>query len=96
MAHSAVQENDIEKLAFAWYSFLPFHFVLDKQNYARYVTMLLNMEAPYPALKTLLAKKRVSLQDQVRYRLRTSVDQRGEQTINKEAKTADLFISKFY
>ena len=76
MAHSAVQENDIEKLAFDWYSFLPFHFVLDKQNY--------------------LAKKRVSLQGQDRYRLRTSVDQRGEQTINKEAKTADLFISKFY
>ena len=24
MVHSAVQENDIEKLAFAWYSFVPF------------------------------------------------------------------------
>ena len=34
VAHSAVQENDIEKLAFAWFSFHPFYFVLDKQNYA--------------------------------------------------------------
>ena len=46
MAQSAVQGNHIEKLAFVWYSFLPFYFMLDKQNYARYdsfyVTMLLN------------------------------------------------------
>ena len=36
MAHSAVQDHDIEKLAFAWYSFFPFYFVLNKQNYAQY------------------------------------------------------------
>ena len=98
MAHSVVQENDIEKLAFVWYSFLPFYFVLDKQNYAWYgsfyVTMLLNMEVTYPGLKTLIAEKGISIQGQDRYPLRTFVDQRGEQTINKDAKTAGLFISQ--
>ena len=96
MVHSAVQENDIDKLGFAWYSFLPYYFVLDKQNYARYgsyyVTMLRNMDATYPGLKSLIDKKGISVQGQDRYPLRTSVDQRGEQTINKDAKTAGMLI----
>ena len=85
MTHSTVQENDIEKLVFAWYSLLPFYFVLDKQNYVRNgsfcVTMLLKMEAPYPALKTLPAKNRIYFQGQDRYPLRILVDQRGDQTM---------------
>ena len=50
--------------------------------------MLLNMEATYPGLKTMLGVKGISVQGQDRYPLRTSVDQRGEQTINKDANTA--------
>ena len=69
MAHSAVQENDIEKLAFAWFSFLPFYFVLDKRNYARYgrfyATLFLNMEATCTGLKTLLAEMGTAVQGQV-------------------------------
>ena len=69
MAHSAVKENYIEKLAFAWYPFLPFYFVLDKQNYAHYgsfcLTMLLNIEATYPGLNTLIAEKRIYVQGQI-------------------------------
>ena len=98
MAHSTVQEKDIEKLAFDWFSFLPFYFVLDKQNYAWYgifyVTLLLNMETTYPGLKTLLDEKGISVQAQDRYPVKTSVDKWGEQTINKDAKTASLFISQ--
>ena len=79
MAHSAVQENDIEKLAFAWVFFPPFYFVLDKYNYARYgsfcFTMLLKMKATCPGLKTLLAEKGISVQGQDRYPFRITVDQ---------------------
>ena len=55
--------------------------------------MLLNMEATYLGLKALHAEKGISVQGQDPYLLRTSVDQLGEQTINKDAKTAGLFIS---
>ena len=99
MSHSITQEDDIEKFTFVWYSFLSFYFVLDKQNYARYgsfyVTILLNIGVTYPELKALLAEKGISVQDQDRYSLRTLADQRGQRTINKDAKTADLFISQY-
>ena len=57
--------------------------------------MLLNMEVTYPWLKKLLGERGISFQGQYRYPLKTSVNQRGEQTINKNAKTAGLFLSQY-
>ena len=37
MAHTAVQENDIETLIFCWKAFIPMYFILNKRNYARLV-----------------------------------------------------------
>ena len=72
--------------------------MVDKQNNARYdsfyVTLMLNMETTYSGLKTLLTVKKISFEGQDRYPLRSLVDQRGEQTINKDANTAGyLFLS---
>ena len=66
MAHSAVQGNDKEKLAYVWYSFHLLEFVLDEHKHAWnvgfYVTMLLNMETNYAGLKTRLVEKGISVQ----------------------------------
>ena len=35
MAHTAVQENDIETLLYCWKTFIPMYFILNKRNYAR-------------------------------------------------------------
>ena len=47
-----------------------------------------NIEKFYPNLKPLLETKGLSVQGQDRYAIRTSIDQRGEQTINRDAKTS--------
>ena len=49
--------------------------------------MLENMEALYPGLKDLLSEKGMSVQAQERLPFRVPVDQRGEQTLNRDAKT---------
>lgn len=35
MAHTAIQENDIETLMFFWKEFIPLYFIMNKRNYAR-------------------------------------------------------------
>ena len=42
----------------------------------------------YPDLKDMLKCKGLSFQAQEKYSLRTSIDQRAEQTINHDAKTS--------
>ena len=42
----------------------------------------------YPGLKDLLMATGLTVQAQDRYPLRTAIDMRGEQTINRDAKTA--------
>ena len=42
----------------------------------------------YPVLKDMLKCKGLSVQAQEKYSLRTSIDQRGEQTINRDPKTS--------
>ena len=74
--HHAVQTNDFGLRHDGLKKILPFCFVLNKQNYARY------------GCKELLLDKGLSVQAQSRYPLRTSIDQRGEQTINRDAKTS--------
>ena len=80
----------MDMLIHSWKSFLPYYFALNKHNYARfgsyYLLSLINMENQHPGLKQLLSDKGLSVQGQSRYKLRTATDQRGEQTINKEAK----------
>ena len=49
---------------------------------------LSQLEEVFPGCKDLLVKKGLSVQSQDRYPLRTPIDQRGEQTINRDAKTS--------
>ena len=44
-------------------------------------------------MKDLLSKYGLSIQGQENYRVKTATDQRGEQTINKDAKTAGKICS---
>ena len=92
MAHTAVQTNGFELRVESWEKFLPFYFAFNMFNYARYgsfyVHTLKNMETLYPGLKDMLKKAGLSVQAQERYPMRTALDQRGEQTINRDAKTA--------
>ena len=45
------------------------------------------MEVLYPGLKDLLSEKGMSVQTQERFPLGVPVDQRGEETLNRDAKT---------
>ena len=62
------------------------------QNYARYasyyVQVLKCIDKNYPGLKELLASSGLTVQSQDRYPLRTAIDMRGEQTLNRDAKTS--------
>jgi hypothetical protein len=84
VAHVGVQENNVDMMINAWLKLLPMYFALNKINYAQYgsyyVYTLINMEHLY--------KEGLSVQAQDLYPLRTSIDQRGEQTINRDAKTS--------
>ena len=84
--HVGIQENSFEARMNAWEYFLPFYFVMNKLNYARYGSYYLhqmkNGEVIYPGLKVP-----ISVQGQNRYNIRTPIDQRGEQTLNKQPKT---------
>ena len=65
-------------------------FVLNKQNYARYgpiyVNSLENLEQMHPGCLELIQDKGLSVQVQDKYPCRPATDQRGEQTINRNAK----------
>ena len=91
-AHTAVQTNDFEMRLDAWERMLPYYFYFNKNNYARYgsyyVQMLKCIDDNYEGLKDLLSVDGLSVQAQKSHPLRTSIDQRGEQTINRDAKTA--------
>ena len=74
----------------SWEYFLHLNFALNKQNYARYgafyVNVLENIATVYPGLKEIIEEKGLSVQGQEYYSLRTATDQRGEQTLNRDAK----------
>ncbi|CAB4006805.1 Hypothetical predicted protein [Paramuricea clavata] len=98
-AHLTVQENDFDQRLLAWKFFLPMYFALNKQNYARYasyyVGVLQNIDILHPGLSEMLHKSGLSVQAQDRHPFRTATDQRGEQTINRDAKTAGPGIKSF-
>ena len=60
-------------------------------NYARYGTyyaeILSKIDTLYPGLKETLNLNGLSVQAQDHHPLRTAIDQRGEQTINRDGKT---------
>jgi hypothetical protein len=97
MAHVGVQENNVDMIINAWLKLLPMYFALNKINYARYgsyyVYTLINMEHLYPGLRDLIDKEGLSVQAQDLCPLRTSIDQRGEQTINRDAKTSGKYFT---
>lgn len=90
LTHLAIQENDFFVRLAGWQYFIPFYFALNKTNYARYGSYYLQtmeqIESLYPGLKEMLQYKGLSVQAQEKYSLRTAIDQRGEQTINRDAK----------
>lgn len=92
MYHTSVQENDFDLRTASIEFWVPFYMYYNMQNYARYglfyLQVLKNIEKLYPGLKDLLVSKGLSVQSQDRYPLRTAIDMRGEQTINRDAKTS--------
>ena len=91
-ARTAVQENNYDLCLHAFQQFLPLYFSSNMDNYVRYCVyyaeVLSQIDTLYPALKDTLILKGLSIQAQDRYPLRTAVDQRGEQTINRDGKTS--------
>ena len=89
--HTAVQGNNYELRIEAWRRMMPFLFALNKTNYARYgayyMLQLQNLYITHPGCKELVKCNSISFQGQHRYPLRTAIDQRGEQTLNKDAKS---------
>ena len=79
---------------------LPLYFAASQINYARYglhyVEMLKNLDQSHPGLGTLLLKKRLTAQAQEKYPCRTAINQRGEQSINRDAKTTGKLPSFFF
>ena len=69
---------------------LPLYFATSQINYARYglyyVEMVKNLDQSHPGLGTLLLKKRLTAQAQEKYPCRTAINQRGEQSINRDGK----------
>ena len=92
MPYTAVQTNDFNLRVESWEKFLPFHFAFNMVKYARYgsyyVHTLKNMETLHPGLKDMFEKTGLYVQAQDCYPVRTALDQRGEQTINRDAKTS--------
>ena len=92
MIHNAVQINDFDLRMIAWKKMLPFFFAMNKTNYSRYglgyLRMLESIELQYPGCKELLLSAGLSVQAQDHYPYHTAIDQRGEQSINRDAKTA--------
>ena len=90
--HLAVQDNDFEMRLRCWNFYLLLYFALQKTNYARYgsyyVKVMKNIKKMYPGLKNLLEKNSMSVQAEESFPVRIAIDQRGEQTINRDAKTS--------
>ena len=88
-AQTAIQEGDFNARLAAWRWFLPYYFSFSMQNYARYasfyVEFLSNIDQLHPGLRSEFL---VGIQAQDRYPHMTAIDQRGEQTFNREAKVA--------
>ena len=99
LAHTTEQENDFNMRILAWKKMLPLYFYFNKMNYARYgdyyLQHLRHIETLNPGMKELLMAKGMSVQAQTVHPVRTATDRRGEQTINKDAKTTgNIYFSR--
>ena len=56
----------------------------------------MNIEEKYPGMTEFLRIGGISAQSQTKHAIRTATDQRGEQTINKDAKTTGIFTTIIY
>ena len=76
--HRAAQENNFEARLYVWEYFIPFYFVFNKTNYARYgsyyLETLKTIENRYPGMKEMMKHAGLSVQGQDKYPLRTSID----------------------
>ena len=92
LIHLSVQTNNFFLRLHGLKSMLPLMFALDKQNYAHYGSLYVNtletLEETHPGCKELIELKGLSVQAQDRYPCRTAVNQRGEQTMNRDAKVS--------
>ena len=92
LIHTAIQSNNFSMRLSGLKNMLPYMFVLNRQNYARYgslyVNTLENLDITHPGCRELIQFKGLSVQGQDRYPGRVAIDQRGEQTINRDAKVA--------
>ena len=99
---TAVQTNKFNMRLDAWDKMPPMYFAFNKTNYARYGTWFVQtmkeIDDRYPGVKPLLQSNDLSVQAQTAYPIRISIDQRGEHSINRDAKTPGnfgfLFITK--
>ena len=86
-----MQESNYELQLKCWKEILPYFFCLNRTNYSRHgiycVSQLLNIAELFPSSKEFLKHCEISVQGQDRYPLRAVVDQRGEQTLNCDAKS---------
>ena len=57
-----------------------------------YINQMINLDKNYPGMKEYLEKGGFSIQAQDHHAIRTATDQRGEQTINKDAKTPGMSL----
>ena len=89
--HIVVQENNFTERIIVWEYFLSFYFAMNKVNFARYgsyyVQSMNCIDYLYPVLKQILENQYMSVQAQDRYPIHTVIDQWGDQTLNKDAKT---------
>ena len=94
--HTAVQGNNCEMQLQGWAYWIPFSFLTNLFNYARYGTFYLetlkNIQKNYPGLNELLRTTGLSVQGQDCYAHRTAIDQHGKQAINRDAKTSGKIL----
>ena len=92
LIHYSFQRNNFYLRLHGWKKLLPLMFSLSKQNYSRYgscyVSIIENLDDAHPGCRELIEDKGLSVHGQEKYLCRTAIDQRGEQTINRDAKTS--------
>ena len=84
--HTGAQEDKFGRRMCAWEFFLPFFLSTNKHNHARhdswYKHQIINRDLLHSRDEIIF-----SVQSHARYNLQTAVEQRGEQSLNKGAKT---------
>ena len=55
----------------------------------------MNIDSKFPGMKDHLKLGGISVQTQTKHAIRTPTDQRGEQIINKDAKTTGIVIANY-